>query len=72
MERPTSLNPPSILLIATDGEWTRRAVPSVAFGHSFAIEHGLPSYDAGVVPYPKRMRDYNARNRPPKQGPRLA
>lgn len=72
VEGPTSLNPPSVLLIANDGEWTRRSVPSVAFGHSFAIEHALPSYDAGVVGYPQRMRDYNARNRPKKQGPRLA
>lgn len=71
VEAPTSMNQPSILLVAHDGEWTRRAVPSVAFAHSFAVEHAIPSYDAGVMPYPKRMREYNARNRPPKDGPRL-
>ena len=43
-------------------------MPSVGYAHQFAIDHGLPSYDAGVVPYPKRMRDYNARNRPPRPG----
>lgn len=72
VERPTSLNPASVLLVAHDGEWTRRSVPSVEFGHSFAIEHGLPSYDAGVMGYPQRMRDYDAKRRPPRSGPRLA
>lgn len=68
VELPTGFNQASILLIAHDGEWTRRAMPSVGYAHQFAIDHGLPSYDAGVVPYPKRMRDYNARNRPPRPG----
>lgn len=68
VELPTSFNQPSILLVAADGEWTRRAVPSVGYAHQFAIERGLPSYDAGVMPYPKRMRDYNARNRTARPG----
>lgn len=67
VELPTGFNQASILLIAHDGEWTRRAMPSVGYAHQFAIEHAIPSYDAGVVPYPKRMRDYNARHRPPKR-----
>ena len=33
----------------------------VAVGYSFAAEHDMPCYDAGVVPYPKRMREYGQR-----------
>ena len=61
VEQPTSLTAPSLLLVAYDGEWTRRSVPSVTWARRFAELHGLPCYDAGVVAYPQRMRDYNRR-----------
>ena len=61
VEQPTSFNPPSILLVAADGESTRRGLPSAAVGCAFAAEHDMPCYDAGVVPYPKRMREYGQR-----------
>lgn len=63
VEQPTSFNKPSILLIAADGESTRRAIPSVAFGYDFASRHEIPVYDAGVVPYPQRLREYGTRNK---------
>jgi hypothetical protein len=61
VEHPTTLTGPSLLLIAWDGEWTRRSVPSAAWARRFAQSHQLPCYDAGVVAYPQRMRDYNSR-----------
>lgn len=61
VEQPTSFNPPSILLVAADGESTRRALPSADYGYLFADRHSLPCYDAGVVPYPARMREYGLR-----------
>lgn len=63
LEEPTNFNKPSILLVAADGESTRRAVPSIRFGYDFANRHDIPAYDAGVVPYPQRMRDYGLRQR---------
>ena len=51
----------TLMLIAHDGEWTRRRVPSVEWAHRFANQHSVPSYDAGVVGYPARMREYNRR-----------
>lgn len=63
MEEPTNFNKPSILLVAADGESTRRAIPSISFGYEFADTYNLPAYDAGVVPYPKRLRDYGLRQR---------
>lgn len=63
VEAPTSFNPPSMVLIAHDGEWTRRSVPSVSWAHTFATHHEIPGYDAAVVGYPQRMRDWNARKK---------
>ena len=63
VEQPNSFNKPSILLVAADGESTRRVIPSVAFGYGFAADHDIPVYDAGVVPYPGRMREYEASRR---------
>lgn len=64
IEQPTILNSATLLLIAHDGEWTRRSVPDVAWARRFVSKHRLPAYDAGVVGYPQRMRDYNSRRRP--------
>ncbi len=61
VEQPTSLTGTSLLLVAHDGEWTRRSVPSPAWARRFAETHRVPCYDAGVVAYPQRMRDYNRR-----------
>lgn len=63
IEQPTTMTRATLLLIAHDGEWTRRSVASVQWARNFASRHGLPGYDAGVVGYPQRMRDYNARRR---------
>lgn len=63
VEPATRYAEPSVLLVAYDGEWTRRKVESVTWGRKFAHEQRIPCYDAGVVGYPQRMRDWNARQR---------
>ncbi|HEY1133981.1 MAG TPA: hypothetical protein VGE77_05335 [Nocardioides sp.] len=63
VEPRTAVNDVTILLVAHDGEWTRRRVPSVAWAHAFANKHQIPSYDAAVVGVPQRMRDYNRRKK---------
>jgi hypothetical protein len=63
IEQPTTMTRTTVLLIAHDGEWTRRSVSSVDWARRFAASHRLPAYDAGVVGYPQRMRDYNSRRR---------
>ena len=45
VEPRTAVSDVTLMLVAHDGEWTRRRVPSVA----------------GVVGYPARMREYNRR-----------
>src|SRR3954462_10388946 len=53
----------TLLLVAHDGEWTRRRVPSVGWAHDFCHRHKVASYDAAVVGVPQRMRDYNRRRK---------
>jgi hypothetical protein len=69
VEPRTTVSEVTLLLVAHDGEWTRRRVPSVGWAHDFANRLGVPSYDAAVVGIPQRMRDYNRRQ---KQSPKPA
>jgi len=63
VEPRTAVSDVTLLLVAHDGEWTRRRVPSVQWAHNFANKHQVPSYDAAVVGIPQRMRDYNRRKK---------
>jgi hypothetical protein len=63
VEPRTAVSDVTLLLVAHDGEWTRRRVPSVEWAHSFANKNQVPSYDAAVVGVPQRMRDYNRRKK---------
>jgi hypothetical protein len=49
------------VLVAHDGEWTRRIKDAQA-AHDLARKLAIPAYDAQVVGYPKRMRDWNRRH----------
>ncbi len=61
VEPRTAVSEVTLLLVAHDGEWTRRRVPSVKWAHDFCNTHRVPSYDAGLVGIPQRMRQYNSR-----------
>ena len=63
VEPRTAISDVTLLLVAGDGEWTRRRVPSADWAHRFANRLGVPSYDAAVVGYPERMREYNRRQK---------
>src|SRR4051794_35768723 len=63
VEPRTAVSDVTLLLVAHDGEWTRRRVPSVEWAHTFCNRHQVPSYDAAVVGIPQRMRDYNRRKK---------
>src|SRR3954447_2415564 len=63
VEPRTTVSEVTLLLVAHDGEWTRRRVPSVPWAHDFANGLGVPSYDAAVVGISQRMRDYNRRQK---------
>jgi hypothetical protein len=63
VEPRTTVTDVTLLLVAHDGEWTRRRVPSVHWAHEFSNKNGVPSYDAGLVGIPARMREYNRREK---------
>lgn len=61
VEPRTTMTENTILLVAHDGEFTRRRVPSPEAARQFAHKNELPIYDATQVGYPQRMRDYSRR-----------
>jgi hypothetical protein len=69
VEPATAVTPTTLLLIAQDGEWTRRAVPDPRTAVSFARRVGVPVYDVNLTGYPQRMRDFNARRKAERTGP---
>jgi len=69
IEPRTTVTDVTMLLVAHDGEWTRRRVPSVKWAHDFANRNGVPSYDAGLVGIPSRMREYNRRQKQLRRPP---
>ncbi|GGM06610.1 oxidoreductase [Nakamurella endophytica] len=63
VEPRTAVSEVSVLLVAHDGEFTRRRIGSPQDAQRWAREHRLPVYDATVVGYPQRMRDFSRRQR---------
>ncbi len=63
VEPPTAVTTTTVVFVANSGEWTRRRITDAAAAHSLANALGVPSYDAAVVGYPQRMRDWNARRK---------
>ncbi|GGK26787.1 hypothetical protein GCM10010124_19330 [Pilimelia terevasa] len=63
LEPRTVMTETTVILIAHDGEWTRRRVRDPEAAARFARKMSIPLYDVQLTGYPQRMRDYNARRR---------
>ncbi len=63
VEPRTTVTETTILLIAHDGEWTRRRIESPEAARRFAHQLAMPIYDIRLMGYPQRMRDYNERQK---------
>ncbi len=63
IEPQTMVTGTTVILIAHDGEWTRRAAGSRDAAFTLARSLEVPVYDVHLTGYPQRMRDYNARQR---------
>ncbi|MBM6402413.1 hypothetical protein [Phycicoccus sonneratiae] len=63
VEPATNVTATTVVLIAHDGEWTRRALPSRP--QAFDVARGLdvPVYDVNLTGYPARMRAWTTRQR---------
>ena len=62
VEPKTTVTQTTIVLVAADGEWTRRRIPNEKAAADLARSLKIPIYDANRMGYPQRMRDFNARN----------
>ena len=63
IEPQTTVTETTLLLVAHDGEWTRRRIESEGAARRFAHQLSMPIYDIKLMGYPQRMRDYNERQK---------
>jgi hypothetical protein len=63
VEPRTSMSPTTVVLVAGDGEFTRRPVSTPQAAVEFARSLGIPVYDTNRFGLPQRMRDYAVRQR---------
>ncbi|GAA1849671.1 hypothetical protein GCM10009836_31820 [Pseudonocardia ailaonensis] len=61
VEPRTTVTETTLLLVAQDGEWTRRRIASPDAARRLARSLRMPVYDVQLVGYPQRMRDHDAR-----------
>lgn len=63
VEPRTNVTGTTVVLIAHDGEWTRRRIDGPQGAARLGHKLGIPVYDVAMVGYPRRMREYTARQR---------
>ncbi len=63
IEPKTTVTELTVVLVAADGEWTRRRTGGDAGARKLSDRLQIPVYDVQKVGYPQRMRDYDARKR---------
>jgi hypothetical protein len=63
VEPRTTVTATTVVLVAHDGEWTRRRVAGPDAARKLARQLRMPIYDVALVGYPQRMRDYDARQK---------
>jgi hypothetical protein len=63
VEPRTTVTETTVVLIAHDGEWTRRRIGSLDEAQQFGRKRSIPVYEVAKVGYPKRMREYTERQK---------
>jgi hypothetical protein len=63
VEPRTTVTEATLVLVAADGEWTRRRIAGPEVARRLSRDLAIPVYDAQVTGYPRRMREYR-RERP--------
>ena len=69
VEPRTTVTETTIVLVAADGEWTRRRIDGPEVARRLSRELAIPVYDAQVTGYPQRMRDWSSRQKNNGQRP---
>jgi hypothetical protein len=63
VEPRTAVTETTIVLVAADGEWTRRRIEGPDVARRLSRELNIPVYDAQVTGYPQRMREWSKDHR---------
>ncbi|NLG56237.1 MAG: oxidoreductase [Rhodococcus sp.] len=63
VEPETTVTEVTVVLVAADGEWTRRKAGGERGARKLGKDLHIPVYDVRKTGYPQRMRDYDARQR---------
>ena len=63
VEPQTSVTAMTVVLVAHDGEWTRRRIDGPDGARRLGHRLGMPVYDVGATGYPQRMRDWTRRRK---------
>jgi hypothetical protein len=63
VEPRTHVTETTVVLVAHDGEWTRRRIASFDAALDFGKKREIPVYEVERVGYPKRMREYQERQK---------
>jgi hypothetical protein len=60
VEPQTNTTATTLVLVASDGEWTRRRIASPKAGFDLGRKLAIPVYDVAATGYPRRMREWTA------------
>jgi hypothetical protein len=63
VEPKTTVTELTVVLVAADGEWTRRRTGGEKGARRLSDQLKIPVYDVQKVGYPQRMRDFDSRRR---------
>ncbi|MET0901530.1 MAG: oxidoreductase [Mycobacterium sp.] len=63
IEPKTTVTELTVVLVAADGEWTRRRTGGEKGARRLSDQLKIPVYDVQKVGYPQRMRDFDSRRR---------
>ncbi|MEU6643820.1 oxidoreductase [Saccharomonospora sp. NPDC046836] len=63
VEPRTTVTDTTVVLVAHDGEWTRRRIGSLGAAQEFGRKRSIPVYEVARTGYPKRMREYTQRQK---------
>ncbi|WP_030158152.1 MULTISPECIES: hypothetical protein [unclassified Glycomyces] len=67
IEPKTTVTATTVMLIAHDGEWTRRRVDGPAGAFALGRKQSIPVYEVAKTGYPQRKRDFDARKKLERQ-----
>ncbi|CAN5223521.1 hypothetical protein BH20ACT5_BH20ACT5_21210 [soil metagenome] len=63
VEPRTAVTEMTVVLVAADGEWTRRRIEGPDAARKLGSKLSIPVYDVAATGYPQRMREYTRRRK---------